>query len=296
MTKKIPSYTLYGEPAQPVWHEALHVESISKRSGFYNWEIAPHRHDGLLQLLYLRSGSGEILLDNLRTPVRAPCILMIPSQIVHGFHWAGRVEGEVVTALQYPLESMAQLLSPSLLPLLQRPQVIPLPDWDQEDNPLLPLFRALGEEYHHRARDHIACSQALLLALLINVFRQTEADPRVPVVVNRRAHQIKQFRELVEVHFKSHRAVNQYAEELNLTGATLGRLCQEHLGMPPMAVINARLVLEAKRELAHSTMSIKEVAHELGFSDVGYFSRFFKKHTDLTPSDFRVSVGRQETE
>lgn len=296
MSKKIPNYTLYGEPAQPVWHEALHVESISKRSGSYNWEIAPHRHDGLLQLLYLRSGSGEILLDNLRRPVRAPCILMIPSQIVHGFYWSEQVEGEVITALQYPLESIAQVLSPSLQPFLQQPKIIPLPDWSEKNNPLLPIFRALREEYHHRARDHIACSQALLLALLINVFRQTETTAQPLVVNNRRANQIKQFRELVEVHFKSHRPVNQYAEELNLTVATLGRLCQEHLGMPPMAVINARQVLEAKRELAHSSMSIKEVAHELGFSDVGYFSRFFKKHTDLTPSDFRASVGRQETE
>lgn len=57
--------------------------------------------------------------------------------------------------------------------------------------------------------------------------------------------------------------------------------------MTPMAVINARLVLEAKRELAHSRQSIKAIAHDLGFSDVGYFSRFFRKHTRLSPSEFR---------
>ncbi|KRV81465.1 hypothetical protein AO738_21470 [Pseudomonas citronellolis] len=48
-----------------------------------------------------------------------------------------------------------------------------------------------------------------------------------------------------------------------------------------------RLVLEAKRELAHSRQSIKAIAHDLGFSDVGYFSRFFRKHTRLSPSEFR---------
>ena len=61
---KIPNYALYGETAQPVWHEALHVEQISQRSGAHNWEIAAHRHEGLLQLLYLQSGGGEVLFDS----------------------------------------------------------------------------------------------------------------------------------------------------------------------------------------------------------------------------------------
>ncbi|PYG96159.1 AraC family transcriptional regulator, partial [Arthrobacter stackebrandtii] len=47
---KIPNYALYGETARPVWHEALHVEQISQRSGAHNWESAAHRHEGLLQL------------------------------------------------------------------------------------------------------------------------------------------------------------------------------------------------------------------------------------------------------
>ena len=70
---KIPYYALYGESTPPVWHDSLHVESISVRSGNYNWEIAAHRHDGLLQMLYLQSGEGEVLLDNQWVQVKAPC-------------------------------------------------------------------------------------------------------------------------------------------------------------------------------------------------------------------------------
>lgn len=57
--------------------------------------------------------------------------------------------------------------------------------------------------------------------------------------------------------------------------------------MTPMTVINARLVLEAKRELAHSSQSVKQIAHGLGFTDVGYFSRFFRKHVQSSPREFR---------
>ncbi|MFZ6046420.1 helix-turn-helix domain-containing protein [Pseudomonas sp. CR3202] len=287
----IPNYDLYGEAPQPIWHESLHVESISKRSGAYNWEIAPHRHDGQLQILYLMQGAGEVLLESEKVHATAPCVIHIPAQFVHGFHWAGQVEGHVITALQPPLESAARVLSPALLPQLQKPHLIHLPRWEACEDPLLPLCLALHQEYHDRPREHVACSMSLLLALVIHIFRFAVADNAQPTPAQgRRSQQVRVFRELVEVHFRNHRPVNDYAGDLGMTTATLGRLCQEQLGMNPMAVINARLVLEAKRELAHSSQSIKTIAHDLGYSDVGYFSRFFRKNTGLTPSEFREAA------
>ena len=285
---KIPNYALYGETAQPVWHEALHVEQISQRSGAHNWEIAAHRHDGLLQLLYLQSGGGEVLFDSDRLQVQAPCVVYVPAQVVHGFHWAGHVEGQVITATQHPLESIAQVLAPGLLPQVRKPQVIALPSWAADEDPLLPLCHALREEYHNRAREHVASSMALLLTLLIQVLRHepqaAEGEQRPP---SRRSQQLAGFREQVDMHYRTHRPLGDYAAELGMTLATLGRLCQEHLGMTPMHVINARLILEAKRMLGHSSLSVKEIAHELGFADVGYFSRFFRKQAGVSPSEFR---------
>ena len=286
---KIPYYALYGESTPPVWHDSLHVESIYVRSGNYNWEIAAHRHDGLLQMLYLQSGEGEVLLDNQWVQVKAPCLLYIPEQIVHGFAWNGRVDGHVITAVQHPLENIVQVLSPGLLPLIQKPCIVTLPHWAPADNPLQPLYRALYEEYHYRAREHVACSMSLLFALVIQMLRLCEHTDGMPTHHHdRRSQQIIAFRELVNRHFREHLSLNDYATRLGITVVTLGRLCQEQLGMTPMTLLNARLILEAKRELAHSSQSIKQIAHGMGYLDVGYFSRFFRKHTQLSPSEFRL--------
>lgn len=272
---KIPNYALYGETAQPVWHEALHVEQISQRSGAHNWEIAAHRHEGLLQLLYLQSGGGEVLFDSDRLQVQAPCVVYVPAQVVHGFRWAGQVEGQVITAAQHPLESIAQVLAPNLLVRVRKPHVIALPLWAADEDPLLPLCMALREEYHNRAREHVASSMALLLTLLIQVLRH---EPHLPHgeqrPVSRRSQQLTAFRELVDMHYRAHWPLADYAAELGMTLATLGRLCQEHLGMTPMNVINARLVLEAKRMLGHSSLSVKEIAHEPGVCRCGVFQPF----------------------
>ena len=54
-----------------------------------------------------------------------------------------------------------------------------------------------------------------------------------------------------------------------------------------------RFVIEARRELAYSTLSVKQVASALGFADEAYFGRLFKRHTGQRPSDFRVSARRE---
>lgn len=267
---KIPSYALYGEAVAPIWHDSLHVESISLRSGAYNWEIAAHRHDGLLQMLYLQS--GEAMDDLLRDVQQARCLDLDP------------------------LESIVQVLSPGLLPHIQKACVVALPQWEPADNPLEPLYRALYGEYHGRGREHTACSMSLLLALLIQMLRLSEYthDLQAPRH-DRRSQQVIAFRELVNRHFREHLSLHDYASFLGITVVTLGRLCHEQLGMTPMTLINARLILEAKRELAHSAQSVKQIAHGIGFSDVGYFSRFFRKHAQRSPSEFRLQAQAQAT-
>ena len=288
----IPNYALYGESAQPVWHDALHVESISLRSGAYDWEIAPHRHESLMQILYLQRGAGQVKLDGHCLSAVSPCFIIVPAQIVHGFMWDGAVEGHVITTVQQPLAIMAAALSPCLVDRLLQPRVIAVPDWRDADNPLLALCVRLREEYHGRAQDHIACSLGLLLALLIQALRHDPAQPMAgDEKPSRRAQQMASFRERVDMHFRQHLGVKDYAEQLGMTVTTLGRACQQQLGMTPMTLINSRLILEARRELAYSSLSLKEIAHELGFSDVSYFSRFFRKHMAMAPGEYRESQG-----
>ncbi len=130
---------------------------------------------------------------------------------------------------------------------------------------------------------------SLLAALFVQVARIGESaattapdDPR-----SRKAGQIEQFRQLVNEQFRQQRSVDHYARQMGLTAGHLGRLCREALGQSPLDVVNARIVHEAERELVYSSLSIKQLAGELGFDDEAYFGRFFKKHTGRRPTEFR---------
>jgi AraC family transcriptional activator of pobA len=286
--RRIPNYSLYGESARPPWYDAFNFEWIPERSRPNDWHIDAHRHDALLQFLYICCGSGQVVIENTKTQIEPPCIVLLPAQTVHGFVFSPDVDGLVITAAQRSLESISSVVSPGLIPVLQRAAVIPLTAQAVEDNALMPLFGLLEKEFRMSDRGHIAAGMSLLVALFVHVARLSErASAPAVASTERRALQIRQFRNLVAAHFREHQPVEFYAQKLGMTVAQLGRICREELSSSPLAIVNEHLVREAQRDLVYSGMSIKQIAHGLGFSDIAYFSRYFRKQTGVTPTEFQ---------
>jgi AraC family transcriptional activator of pobA len=287
-TRVIPSYSLYGDQAQPGWQSLFDFEWIPQRSRPYNWKIRPHKHDALIQILYLTQGSGKVLIDQSTTALKAPCLVSIPAQTVHGFDFSEDVDGPVVTAAQRQLESMVSVANPELLTHLRKPAVMSLEGVSGHAQSLMPLFLAVEREAQLQAIGQLTAGMALLSAICIQMARLTHVNELTPSNPNsRKSVQIEKFRNLVDAHYKQHLPITHYADQLGITPGQLSRLCREALGMSSLDIINARLIHESQRVLVYTGNSIKQVAYTLGFADETYFSRFFRKHTGVSPREFR---------
>ena len=99
------------------------------------------------------------------------------------------------------------------------------------------------------------------------------------------------FQQLLEDHFTVNRSTQFYAGKLNLSLSTFGRKIKRQLGKSPSTLIQDRVILESKKQLHLTYLSVKEIATKLGFDDEHYFSRYFKKHVGISPSKFREQVG-----
>ncbi|MFG2683816.1 AraC family transcriptional regulator [Streptomyces sp. NPDC048392] len=98
------------------------------------------------------------------------------------------------------------------------------------------------------------------------------------------------FRDAVERGFATNHSVSAYADALGYSRRTLVRAVRAATGETPKGFIDKRVVLEAKRLLAHTDMPIGRVGAAVGFPDAANFSKFFQQHTDQTPAAFRTEL------
>lgn len=98
---------------------------------------------------------------------------------------------------------------------------------------------------------------------------------------------LRKFSKLVEQHYKTHHTVADYADMLFLTAKNLSKKISLLSKDTPNDIIKNRIILESKRLLAHTTMTVKEIAFSLNYEDDAYFVRFFTKNTGISPLSFR---------
>jgi AraC family transcriptional activator of pobA len=298
MSPTVPTYALYGEHEQPLIPESLHCESIAQRSRLYEWEIQPHRHDLFLQILYIRAGGGEAWFEERRVSFKAPCVMFVPPLSVHGFRFARNVDGSVITVVAQQLDTLLRA-APQLAARLaaSAPQCLAFEPRDVRNGGAFAQIEAaltqLMAEFHGNAPWRMAAIEASLSLALVLIGRAlAAAQQAIDGAGPRSLQHVQRFRALVDRRFRTERSIAAYAAQVGITPTQLNRVCRQVLGKSALGVIQDRLIVEAKRDLAYTILSVKEIALTLGFVDAAYFTRFFAQHTGQAPSDFRQAARR----
>lgn len=96
------------------------------------------------------------------------------------------------------------------------------------------------------------------------------------------------FSQLVEWHYTHHHTVAEFAALLHISPKALNKRITRNTRTTPNDIIKNRIILEAKRLLAHTQLTIKEIGYKLGYEDTSYFIRFFTKQVTTPPQSFRL--------
>lgn len=104
---------------------------------------------------------------------------------------------------------------------------------------------------------------------------------------NRNEEVFEKYINYLKQHVPSEHTVTFYAGKLCITPQYLSKICKDISGRPACEWIYEFLTLEAKTLLAHTSLTIQEISSRLNFSDQSTFGKFFKKHTSLTPKEYR---------
>ncbi|OHC28889.1 MAG: AraC family transcriptional regulator [Pseudomonadales bacterium RIFCSPLOWO2_12_59_9] len=279
----VPVFKLYGETAVWPTPDLLHCESIAERSHRHDWEIKPHRHSDLVQLLYVQSGTAELEVEGVVHCVQQASLQVVPALSVHGFRFSQDVQGHVLSLALPLVEQLGALLEH---PPLARAACYPVAG---QQRYLDTLFDSVAQEYSAQQPGRELMLQSLISALLVWVGRRSLDLTRAEAQVQDRGREhLQGFTRRLETQFREHLSIEHYASELGISAAHLNALCRRLAGQSALQMINQRLLLEAKRSLVYTAMTINQVADSLGFSEPAYFSRFFKRSTGQSPKDFRL--------
>lgn len=278
----VPVFQLYGETHAWPTPDPLHCETIPSRSSLYDWEIRPHRHADLVQLLYVRAGEAELEVEGSVTRVREATVQVSPPLCVHGFRFTAQIDGYVLSLAQPFAEELLRQFDRAVL---EQPQCYAV---GEDERYLSTLFDSIEREYARQEPGRELMLRSLVSALLVWLGRRhLQASHAASAAPDRGREYLQAFRRLVEEHLREHLPIERYAERLGISAAHLNALCRRLAGVSALQLISQRLLLEAKRNLVYTDMTVQEVSDQLGFSEPAYFSRFFKRGTGQSPRAFR---------
>lgn len=162
---------------------------------------------------------------------------------------------------------------------------------DKDSAALEMLVAAMQEEL--KKEDSLGHREALhaLVKLFVIMVRRSyaEINPSAPNPHKVSYKAFLNFRKLIEENYCRLHTVKDYASLLNVSSKTLTLYVNECSKYSPLELINNRIILEAKRLLRYSVLSVKEIAFRLGFEDPSYFAKFFKRLVKQSPADYRES-------
>lgn len=276
-------FSLYGESEH--LPDVMHCETIAERSVLHDWELEPHRHDRLHQLLLLRSGGGMARLDDRELALPPASLVNVPRGAVHAFTFEPGTDGLVVTLADAMLD---QLLASD--PEVRRSLAH---GWVQEaDASVDAVMTRLADEYASRSPARALVLRGLGTTLLGLAARAAARGDALPGNMAE-SHLLQRFEALLEAHFRSHWRVADYARALAITPTHLSRVARATAGASASTLIDARVVREARRQLAFTHLSVATIAYTLGFADPALFSRVFTRVTGLSPRAFRTQLAER---
>lgn len=282
----IPRFYLYGEPHRVAENRFVHVENLDDRSRPSEWTIRPHAHADLNHVFLLTEGGGAMRAEDTMLSFDAPCLLLVPAGIVHGFSWASESRGAVVTVSTDYLARLREA-DGSLARLFEGATVVALEAADAME--CASAVSRLETELGWAAPGHRAAAESGLLDLFVKALRalgaQNEIHRSAP---GRQAALVARFRERVEARFRLREPVGAYAAALKTSETRLRAACAAVAKQSPTQILDQRALVEAQRSLLYTNLAVSEIADSLGFLDAAYFSRFFVKHTGTSPRAYRL--------
>lgn len=243
-----------------------------------------HRHDFFF-VLVLAKGAGEHIIDFISYPINNYSVFFMRPGQVHQLKLKKGSTGylmEFNNEFYSPRETAGKLT----LRIASNKNYYRLNS--ARFKKMVSLLDSIFQEYTVKQERYKEAIKAYLEIFLIEAVRQSQNTTKASKGANRYSQdRLEELLELLETNIAEQKSASQYAHMMNLTTYQLNGITKETVGKTCSELITEQIILEAKRLLLATTNLVTQISYQLGYEDVSYFIRFFKKNTGYTPEKFR---------
>ncbi len=245
-----------------------------------------HSHD-FYYMMIVKKGKGYHNIDFVQYELKENTIFFLTPGQVHGYNMS-YVEGYVVifTKLFYTINQTNLKLND--FPFFHNIHNPPVLNIKECNGRIFNLVESLITEYKNVNFGRISFIRSNLEILLIELsryyYKYTNVHSEIPNETRERLHKLEI---LIESNYREHKDVSFYAKEMTISTRQLNNITNKSLGKSISDIILDRVIIEAKRLLTYSDITIEDIAWKLKYEDRSYFHRLFKKKVGETPGQFR---------
>ncbi|WMJ74969.1 AraC family transcriptional regulator [Cytophagaceae bacterium ABcell3] len=289
MSKKIPIYSINEFSHNKLANVKYQVEVFDANRHFK--VEYPHRHHGFYEVLFLTKGSGKHVIDFQTYVIRPYSVFFLSPGQVHTLELSDDIKGYIFLFTSefylFNKHNKNRLLELPYFYHLQA-ETPPLYIEDPADcQTLVSLFKSACRVLDIEDQEDKEESLAALLDLILLHCKRLYPSVSVTGSAKKGRLLVKRFKQLIEENYQYNYSVRDYANMLAVTPGHLTETVKELTGRTSNQLIHERTIIEAKKLLQYTELTVTQISHELNFKDQSYFGRFFKKHTGVTPDEFR---------
>ncbi len=266
------------------------------RFEYYNSDIEylkkSRRYD-LHAFIFITEGSGSHIIDFIEYPLKPGRCFYIGYGQIHAWKSLKNAKGYILLFTDdfYNIIYTGNDLIKSDKILSSLPVFSDIPrnsfkEWDV-------LFNEIEIEFNVKSAEWRLIICLLLKALALRIRRLSKDELFSNDRFKSSYDIVIQYKEMINEYFISYKAPKEYAAMLNITANYLGSVCKMITGKPAGELIKARIILEAKRLIIHTQLTISEITHQLGFNNKSHFGKYFKNYTKLSPDQFRKKYAKK---
>ncbi|MCU0358518.1 MAG: AraC family transcriptional regulator [Cyclobacteriaceae bacterium] len=283
--KTIPIRSIRPKDQRPDVFEGFKIRSINELLGGTDMNQDLHRHDFYFMLI-ITKGTGSHAIDFIDYPVTNNSIYIMRPGQVHKLRLKAGSEGYL---LEFNKEFQFSANCNALLRKAANRNFCKVGNAGMQT--LCTPLQSMLDEYQLKKEGFETVMKANLEIFLIQFLRYRQHfEPASAKANTYQQEKLQELMDLLEANIHTTRQVAAYADKMHLSPFQLNSITKSLLGKTVAELIDDQIMLEAKRYLLATTNQVNQIAFELGYEDVSYFIRFFKKRTGATPEAFRKNL------